>query len=87
MNRFNIKSLTLTLGIVWGLGMLFLGWAAWFGWGDSVVSVFSSFYIGYKATFLGGIIGGIWGFVDGAIGGFLIAIFYNWLTKKLEPKK
>ena len=40
-------------------------------------SFLSNFYIGMKLSVLGGIIGGIWGFFDGAIGGFLFAWLYN----------
>jgi hypothetical protein len=47
-----------------------------------LVTVLSSLYIGYSPTFLGGIIGGIWAFVDGAIAGAIIAWVYNLVAKK-----
>lgn len=76
------KALALSFAIVWGAGMLLLGWIAAFGWGVEAVEVLSSFYIGFKATFWGGVIGAIWGFIDGFIGGFFIAFFYNLFAKK-----
>jgi hypothetical protein len=37
---------------------------AWlFDWGTALVEIASSLYIGYKATFLGTIIGIVWAFV------------------------
>lgn len=86
MNKLHIKSFTIACGITWGLAMLFLAWVSSFGWGIRDVSVISDLYLGYKPTFLGGIIGALWGFVDGAIGGFLLSYFYNLLLKKLKKK-
>ena len=87
MNSLKMKSLAFSLGISWGIGMLFLGWVAIFDWGVDLVDVMSSLYIGYSATFLGGIIGGLWGFVDGAIFGILIAFFYNMCCCCKKPAK
>jgi hypothetical protein len=47
----------------------------------------ASFYIGFKPTFLGGVIGAIWGFIDGAIGGVIIALVYNAIARKKGEKK
>jgi hypothetical protein len=82
MARLSIKGLTLTFGIVWAAAVLFIGWVSIFGWGTKIVEVLSSLYIGYAPTWLGGIIGAAWGFVDGAIGGLIIALVYNALVKK-----
>lgn len=76
-NKLSFKGLAFGLGTTWGLSVLFLGWISSFGWGTGLVSSLSTLYIGLKPTFFGGIIGGIWAFVDGAIGGLLIAYFYN----------
>ena len=82
MEKLNVKALALGLGISWAIGMLFLGWVSIFGWGIKLVEASSSLYIGFAPTFLGGIIGAIWGFVDGAIGGAIIALIYNAVAKK-----
>ncbi|MFV1998097.1 MAG: bacteriophage holin [Acidiferrobacterales bacterium] len=82
MNKIDAKALAIALGSAWGLMLLFVGWAAMFGWSTKFVEIMASTYIGFEPSFLGGIIGGIWGFVDGAIGGFIIAIIYNAVAKK-----
>ncbi len=82
MERLSVKGLAIGLGVSWAICMLFAGWASIFGWGTKFVEVMASVYIGLKPTFLGGIIGAIWAFIDGAIGGLVIAIVYNAVTKK-----
>lgn len=77
MEKLNVKALAAGLGAVWGLYMLFAGWASMFGWGTKFVDVMSSVYIGFAPTFSGGIIGAIWGFFDAAVAGAIIAIVYN----------
>ena len=47
------------------------------GWGYQFVDVMSSVYTGYKASFVGGIVGGIWAFFVGALLGWGIAIMHN----------
>ena len=85
--KLNVKAFTLSFGITFGIYMLFLGWVSAFGWGIRDVSVIADLYLGYSPTFIGGIIGGIWGFIDGAICGFLLSYFYNNLMKKTKTTK
>jgi hypothetical protein len=76
--KLDVVRLGIALGIVWGAGCLFLGWAAAaFGWGAPIVELAGTFYIGFAPTLAGGLIGGLWGFADGLIGGLLIAWIYN----------
>jgi hypothetical protein len=83
MNKLNIKALCLAGGVLWGFYMLFIGWFAWLlGWGTAFVVTMSSVYIGFTPTFLGGVIGAIWGFVDGAVAGAIIAWVYNLAATK-----
>jgi len=81
MNRLNVKALAVALGTSWALCILFAGWAAIFGWSVQFVEVMASIYLGYGASFLGAIIGALWGFVDGAIAGAVIAFVYNLISK------
>ncbi|MEX0961665.1 MAG: bacteriophage holin [Simkaniaceae bacterium] len=81
---FNIPSFTLALGITWSFSILMAGWLAAFGWGPPFVEVMGSFYIGYEPTFIGAIIGAIWAFFDGAIGGLIFSLFYNFFIVKLK---
>lgn len=82
MKKLCIKSLALSLGIVWGAGMLITGWFSMLGWGNMFVETMSSCYFGYGPSFWGGIIGGIWGFIDAAISGAVFAWLYNVFTEK-----
>lgn len=78
INHLNIKGFGLALGITWGFAVFILGIAAWwFGWGTGLVDVLGTLYFGYEATLVGSIIGLGWGFVDGFIGGAILAWLYN----------
>lgn len=79
--KLDVKAFALAWGISFGAYALFLGWVSVSGWGAGLVNLISSLYIGYAPGFVGGIIGGIWAFFDGAIGGAIIALVYNWLLK------
>ena len=82
MNKLNIKALGLTLGIIWGSGILFLGLMSTFwNWGLGFVTLMGSVYIGYNSTLGGTLIGTIWGFCDGTICGLLIGWIYNKLCR------
>jgi len=73
--------LGLGIGITWGLITIGAGISAMFGWAYDFVNVMDSVYIGYAPTFMGSIIGGIWAFVNGFVGGAIIASFYNLFRK------
>jgi hypothetical protein len=45
-----------------------------------LISNLDHFYFGYSFSYLGAVIGGVWGLVDGAIGGFCFAWLYNKLA-------
>ena len=77
MEKLNVKAMALALGTICGIYALLLGWIAIFDWGWDIVDIISTLYIGYGPSFFGGIIGGIWGFLDGAIAGAVIAWIYN----------
>ncbi len=87
MNKLNVKAFTLATGMTWAISMLILAWISAFGWGLRDVSVLAGLYIGYTPTFIGGIIGALWGFVDGAVGGFLVSSFYNWIANRKKKTK
>ncbi|NOY80584.1 MAG: membrane-associated protein [Kiritimatiellaeota bacterium] len=82
MEKLNVKALAVGLGSSWALCMLFAGWGAMLGWGGKFVEVMASVYVGLTPTFLGGIVGAVWGFADGAVGGLVIGLVYNALAKK-----
>jgi len=75
--QLSIKGLALALGLAWGGGVALLGLAASLGWGRALVEVLGSVYVGFGPSPLGSAIGGLWAFVDGALGGIVIAWLYN----------
>ncbi|MCL7414051.1 MAG: bacteriophage holin [ANME-2 cluster archaeon] len=82
MEELSVKALSLGIGGTCALYLLLLGWASIFGWGTDLVEIISPVYLGYNSTFIGGIIGALWGFVDGAIAGAIIALIYNAVVRK-----
>jgi len=44
------------------------------------LSLLSQFFIGYRVTFVGSLIGFAYGFGCGFIGGYLVARMYNWIA-------
>lgn len=87
MQKLNIWSFCLSLGIIWGVGTLLAGWFAGFGWDGLYVRVLGSIYLGYAPGFWGGILGAIWAFFDGAIFGLALSWLYNKLCSKIQKGK
>ena len=80
--KLNVKAFGLASGIIWALAMFFIGIInMFFAWGGALEQLMSTLYIGYQPTFLGSIIGGVWGFFDAGIGGLIFAWLYNKLAK------
>jgi len=76
--RLNTKAFALSCGILWGLAVLLATvWIIVFGFDGTVMINLDHFYFGYNISYLGAVIGGIWGFVDGLIGGAIFAWLYN----------
>ncbi len=80
--KLNVKAFALTSAIMWGGVMIFWGWTSSLtGIGIKGVELMSDFYVGFAPTFVGGIMGGFWGFIDGLIFGYLLVKLYNYLIK------
>ncbi|MBT5237467.1 bacteriophage holin [Candidatus Peregrinibacteria bacterium] len=79
--KLDAKALGLSCGIIWALALLILGITAMNGFGSEFVSLLGSMYVGYEATLLGAVVGGIWGFADAFVGGWVLAVLYNKLAK------
>jgi hypothetical protein len=77
MTKLSVKGLSLTMALLWGVGTLIVGIGAIYGWGQGWVDTMGSIYIGYAATWPGAFIGLAWAFVDGLIGGAVLAWLYN----------
>ena len=82
--KFNVKSFSLTCGILWGLTILLSTfWILITGASGTTFSKLSKFYFGFSVSLGGAFIGMVWGFVDGLIVGALFA----WLYNKLSAEK
>lgn len=79
--RLGVLGCAFALGITWGICILFVGWFSMLGWATPLVKIVGSAYIGYTASFFGAILGGIWGFFDGFIGGVIFSFLYNKLKR------
>lgn len=78
--KLSVKGLALSIGLLWG-GLLFLvgiGNELW-GYGDALLRLADSIYPGYHyGTGFGSVIvGTLYGLVDGAVGGAILAWLYN----------
>jgi len=78
----NPRALALSLGILVGGALVILGWIASFGWLENMVNAIGTVYLGYQPGFTGGLIGGLWGLIDWAIGGYILGLLYNWFSLK-----
>lgn len=68
----SIKGLGPALRLTWGAGLFLLGPAGSLGWGQPLGGVGLGIP-GYGPSLGGSLIGGLWAFVDGAVGGIVIA--------------
>ena len=79
--KLSIKSLTISLALLWGLTILFVSFLdyLWPPYGKAFLEVMSSVYPGYKAAGTLGsvVVGTLYAIVDGAVGGALFAWLYN----------
>jgi len=86
--RLDAVSLGLAFGIMWALGVFILGIMAMAAdWGTEIVVLMSSVYLGFDPSIAGSLIGAAWGFVDGGVGGLLIAWLYNVILARRQPAR
>ena len=82
--QLSAKSLALTCGLLWGGAVLLVALAnlVWPSYGVQFLQVIASVYPGYSGTaFLGQVIvGTLYAFADGLIGGWIFAWLYNRLV-------
>jgi hypothetical protein len=76
--KLNVWAFALTCALVWGLGVFALTW--WiiaFDGATGERTLIGQLYRGYSISPTGSIIGLIWAFFDGLVGGALFAWLYN----------
>ncbi len=82
--RLNIRAFALTCGLVWGLGLFFITW--WmiaFDGATGEATLIGRCYRGYTISALGSLIGLVWAFFDGLIGGAIFAWLYNLIAARV----
>jgi len=83
--KLDVKAFALTCGLVWGLGLFCLTW--WiiaFDGATGEVTFIGRVYRGYAISPGGSLVGAIWAFFDGAIGGAIFVWLYNTLAIRGE---
>ena len=79
--KLNVKSFGLTCGLLWGFGLMFLTWWIMLFEGSTGATTFiGRIYQGYNISIVGSLLGLVWGFFDGLIGGAIFAWLYNKIT-------
>jgi hypothetical protein len=80
--KLSVKGFALTCGILWGATVcLATLWLLAMGHDGQLIRQLDHFYLGYRYSAVGALVGLVWGFVDGAIGGAIFAWLYNTLAK------
>jgi hypothetical protein len=85
--KLDVKSIALTAGLFWGFGLLFITWWIIFFEGASgEITLIGKVYRGYNISFGGSLIGFVWAFIDGIIGGAIFAWLYNKISEKSSAR-
>ena len=88
--RLNAAVQGVVTGIIAGLAVFIAtNWLILRG-GDVVgphLSLLSQFFIGYRVTFVGSLIGFAYAFVAGFVVGYVVARMYNWIAELREDKR
>ena len=80
--KLDILAFALAFAVWWGGSVFFLTWWVIAAQGaDPGPSLLGSFYFGYTVTPAGSLVGFAWGFVDGLVGGALLALLYNLMLR------
>ncbi len=79
--KLNVKAFALACGLLWGAGIFMLTW--WIIALEGVtyeMTLLGRIYRGYEISPMGSLIGFVWAFIDGLIGGAVFAWLYNKLV-------
>ncbi|MFH1369891.1 MAG: bacteriophage holin [Planctomycetota bacterium] len=86
--KLNIKAFALACGLMWGLGVFCLAWwIMMFEGATGEVPFLGHLYRGFNISPLGSVIGLVWAFFDGLIGGAIFAWLYNKLASACPGKQ
>ncbi|MFH1196775.1 MAG: hypothetical protein V1720_13820 [bacterium] len=82
--KLSIRALSLSGGIISGLILLLLTYAfILMGYEGATLVKLRNIYLGYSITWVGGLIGFLWGFLTGLVFGAILA----WLYNRFVPKQ
>jgi hypothetical protein len=76
--KLDVKAFALTCAFVWGIGLFALTW--WiiaFDGATGEVTLIGRLYRGYNISAAGSLIGLVWAFFDGLVGGAVFSWLYN----------
>lgn len=79
--KLNTKAFALACGLVWGIGLMLITW--WIMLIDGAtgeITFIGKVYRGYSISLGGSFMGLVWGLIDGAIGGAILAGVYNYFA-------
>lgn len=88
--RLNGSILGLTFGFLFGIAIFIATNVLLLKGGENVgqhLALLGQFFIGYRVTFGGSIIGLLYGFGLGYVTGYLIAVLYNWMASLRERRR
>ncbi len=75
------RALGMALGTIWGVSIFLVTmWAVVRGHGETL-TLLGGYYLGYSVTYVGAVMGLIWGFIHCFIAGVLTALLYNMFSK------
>jgi len=83
--KLSVRSIALTLGLLWGGCLLVVGIVNLFvpAYGGEFLRVMSSVYPGLhdSRTWASALLGTLYGFIDGVVGGWVFAGLYDWISR------
>ena len=86
--KLHVKAFALTSGIFWGIGIFSLTcWLIAFDGATGEATFIGRLYRGFTISPAGSIIGFVWAFTDGLIGGALFAWFYNLFSTRFSIRE
>lgn len=88
--RLNAMAQGIAAGIVAGLGIFIATNSLVLKGGDVVgphLALLGQFFLGYRVTFVGSLIGSAYAFACGFAGGYLVARIYNWIADVREGSR
>lgn len=81
--KLDLKAFALSCGLIWGFGVFCLTW--WiiaFEGATGQITLIGHLYRGYNVSPIGSLIGLLWAFPDGLIGGAIFAWLYDLFAAK-----